>query len=104
MVKVSVIVPVFNARDYVVPCVESLLSQTLDDIELVFVDDHGSDDSMDVIHRMAEDNAGKKSKAVPLHYRIPAVCRIRLTRDGQRLLEARIPVFQLGTETTFPQK
>lgn len=60
MVKVSVIVPVFNARDYVVPCVESLLSQTLDDIELVFVDDHGSDDSMDVIHRMAEANAGKK--------------------------------------------
>lgn len=51
-----------------------------------------------------EDNAGKKSKAVPLHYRIPAICRVRLTRDGQRLLETRIPVFQLGTETTFPQK
>lgn len=51
-----------------------------------------------------EDNAGKKSKVAPLHYRIPAICRVRLTRDGQRLLETRIPVFQLGTETTFPQK
>ena len=60
MAKVSVIVPVYNARDYVVPCVESLLGQTLDDIEIVFVDDHGTDDSMDVIRRITDAWSDKK--------------------------------------------
>ncbi len=50
-------------------------------------------------------DAGKsKSKVEPLHYRIPAVCRVRFTRDGQRLLETRLPVYQLGTEVQYISK
>ena len=47
--------------------------------------------------------SGKKSKAAPLRYRIPTVCQVRFTRDGQRLIEARIPVYQLGMEAQYSQ-
>lgn len=33
--KVSVIVPVYNAESYLMRCIDSLLSQTLKDIELI---------------------------------------------------------------------
>lgn len=39
MPKVSFIVPVYNVEKYIDQCVESILSQTLKDIELVLVDD-----------------------------------------------------------------
>lgn len=60
MVKVSVIVPVYNAQEYIVPCVESLLGQSLDDIEILLVDDHGTDDSIATVRRYLEGNTGKK--------------------------------------------
>ena len=43
---------------------------------------------------------GKESSTV--HYRIPAITRCRLVQDGRTLLESRIPVYQLGEESTFP--
>lgn len=60
MIKVSVIVPVFNARDYIIPCVESLMGQTMDEIEVIFVDDHGSDSSMDAVRTHVGGYSGKK--------------------------------------------
>lgn len=60
MVKVSVIVPVYNTRDYIVTCMESLMNQTLDDIEVIFVDDHGSDDSISVVRNCMDAYTGPK--------------------------------------------
>lgn len=61
MAKVSIIVPVYNARDYIVTCMESLMNQTMDDIEVIFVDDHGTDDSIEVARRRVEAYDGPKS-------------------------------------------
>jgi len=47
--KVSVIVPVWNPGSGIGRCIESLRFQTLEDIEMIFVDDCGTDDSMDVV-------------------------------------------------------
>ena len=44
-----------------------------------------------------------KGKVTPVRYRIPAICRVKLTRDGIRLTESRIPVYQLGTEAYLVQ-
>ena len=44
----------------------------------------------------------KKGKGPVLHYRIPAVCEVRLTEDGVPLCEARVPIYQLGKESTLP--
>lgn len=51
MVKVSVIVPVFGVAKYIEKCTESLLAQSLDEMEFIFVDDHGGDDSIELVRR-----------------------------------------------------
>jgi glycosyltransferase involved in cell wall biosynthesis len=43
--KISIIVPVFNVVNYLSECLESILSQTYSNIEVVLVDDGSTDDS-----------------------------------------------------------
>ena len=54
--KVSVIIPVWNPGPGINRCVESLRSQTLQDIEMIFVDDCGTDGAMDVIRAAAAED------------------------------------------------
>lgn len=49
MVKVSVIVPCFNAEKYISKALDSLLSQTLDDMEIIVINDGSSDNSKEII-------------------------------------------------------
>ena len=49
-VKVSILVPFYNVEKYVGRCVESLFTQTYQNIEYVFVNDCTPDKSMDVIN------------------------------------------------------
>ena len=49
MKKVSVIVPVFNVEKYLSKCLESLVNQTLQDIEIVVVNDGSTDNSQKII-------------------------------------------------------
>lgn len=51
--KVSIIVPVWNPGPGISRCVESLRGQTLEDIEMIFVDDCGTDNAMDVVRAAA---------------------------------------------------
>lgn len=44
-VKVSVIVPVYNVKQYLARCIESILRQTMTDFELILVDDGATDGS-----------------------------------------------------------
>lgn len=46
---VSVIIPVFNVRDYISRCADSLMRQTLADVEFIFVDDASPDDSIEIL-------------------------------------------------------
>ena len=43
-----------------------------------------------------------RSKETLVHYRIPVVTRCRVVQDGQVLLETRVPVYQLGEDSTLP--
>ena len=57
MVKVSVIVPVYNSEKYLRECVESIINQTLKEIEILFVDDGSTDRSLAILDEYAsEDN------------------------------------------------
>lgn len=46
MPKISIIIPIFNAEKQITACVNSLLKQTIKDIEVIFVDDHSTDKSI----------------------------------------------------------
>ena len=54
MPKVSVIVPVYNVEKYIDKCLKSLVEQTLDDIEIIVVNDGSTDDSKKVIDNYIE--------------------------------------------------
>ena len=54
MPKVSVIVPVHNTALYLVKCVESIVNQTLKDIEIVLVENASTDNSLELCHQMAD--------------------------------------------------
>ena len=49
MPKVSVIVPVYNVENYVEKCLKSLVKQTLQDIEIIIVNDGSTDNSENII-------------------------------------------------------
>ena len=49
MAKVSVIIPVFNTEKYLKDCLDSILAQTLDDIEVICVNDGSADGSYEIL-------------------------------------------------------
>lgn len=53
-IKVSVIVPVYNNERYVVTCLNSLLAQTLQDVEVICINDGSTDQSSAVLHNFAD--------------------------------------------------
>ena len=53
MVRISVIVPVYNCEDYLEESLGSILNQTFNDIEIICIDDGSSDDSLKILKSIA---------------------------------------------------
>lgn len=51
MTKISIIVPVYNVYDYLERCLNSLVKQTLKDIEIIIVNDGSTDNSEEIINK-----------------------------------------------------
>lgn len=51
MPKVSVIVPVYNVEGYIEKCLDTLVNQTLSDIEIIVVNDGTKDNSMTIVEK-----------------------------------------------------
>ena len=61
MVKVSIVVPVYNVEEYVAKCLDSLVNQTLKDIEIIVVNDGSPDNSQEIIDKYVKKYTNVKS-------------------------------------------
>lgn len=55
-IKISVIIPVYNIKDYVAKCLESLKNQTLDSYEVILIDDGSTDGSEKIVDEYVSDS------------------------------------------------
>lgn len=53
-IKVSVIIPVYNTEKYLEECLDSVMNQTLKDIEIICINDGSTDNSPDILKGYAE--------------------------------------------------
>lgn len=60
MFKVSVIIPVYNAEKYLEESLDSIFNQTLDDIEIICVDDGSTDNSWEMLKDFAANHENMK--------------------------------------------
>lgn len=54
MPKVSIIVPFYNVERYIEKCLETLVNQTLEDIEIILVNDGSKDKSIEIVNKFLE--------------------------------------------------
>lgn len=59
MEKISIVVPMFNVSSYLISCLDSLLCQTYQNIEIIGVDDRSTDGSPDIFSSYLFDNRFK---------------------------------------------
>ena len=54
MTKISIIIPIYNVEKYLPLCFESLISQTLKEIEIICINDGSTDNSLEVVKKYAQ--------------------------------------------------
>ena len=54
--KVSVIIPVYNVEEYLRECLDSVINQTLKEIEIICVDDGSTDSSLEILKEYAKND------------------------------------------------
>ena len=62
-VLISIIVPIYNVKDYLAKCIESIIHQTYQNLEIILVDDGSTDGSSQICDTYAE----KDSRIVVIH-------------------------------------
>ena len=63
MIKVSIVVPVYNVKKYLRQCLDSIVNQTLKEIEIICVDDGSTDSSGEIL----DEYANKDSRIRVIH-------------------------------------
>ena len=59
-IKVSVILPVYNKAPFLVQCIDGILAQTLDDIEIICINDGSTDESLSILKKYEEKDSRVK--------------------------------------------
>lgn len=52
----SIIIPLYNAQEYIIECLESCIKQSFTNIEILVVDDCGMDNSINIVQRYAKED------------------------------------------------
>ena len=56
MAKVSVVIPVYNTEKYLIQCLNSIINQTLLDIEIILIDDGSTDESGNICDQFSKED------------------------------------------------
>ena len=62
-IKISVVIPVYNVEPFIKQCLDSLINQTLKEIEIILVDDCSTDSSGEI----CDEYAAKDNRVVVIH-------------------------------------
>ncbi|MCQ2267595.1 MAG: glycosyltransferase [Bacteroidaceae bacterium] len=68
MVKVSVIIPIYNVENYIERCAHSLFQQTLEDIEFIFINDCTPDNSIVKLEKVLTKYPYRKNNTQIIHF------------------------------------
>ena len=63
MPKVSIIVPIYGVEKYIKQCLDSIINQSLEDIEIILIDDGSKDNCPAII----DDYASKDTRIIAIH-------------------------------------
>ena len=75
--RISIVVPVYNAADYILETIEMVRKQTYENFELILVDDASTDNSAQLIEgAISSDNRIKLIKKCSNYINITIICRI----------------------------
>ena len=67
--KVSVIIPIYNVEKYLAECIDSVINQTLNEIEIICINDGSTDNSLKIIKEYAKkDNRIKIKTPINVMY------------------------------------
>nr|WP_230107716.1 glycosyltransferase family 2 protein [Campylobacter lari] len=79
MSQISIILPTYNVEKYIARALDSCINQSFEDIEIIVVDDNGSDKSIDI----AKEYASKDKRIKIIH-----------NEENLKLLRARVKVLK----------
>ena len=94
---VSVIVPIFNVEGYLSRCLESIVSQTYSDLEIILVDDGSTDNSGSI----CDEYAGKDIRIKVIHQENSGLPEAR--NSGLRVAKGDYIIMPDGDDVLHPQ-
>ena len=83
MPQVSIITPCYNASRFISQTIDSVLTQTFTDWEMIIVDDGSKDDSSDIVEKYV-----KKDSRIRLSNSRTAALQMRATMESEKQLAA----------------
>ena len=69
MPKVSIIIPVYNAKKFIKECLVNCMTQTLEDIEIIVVDDKSTDNTVELVKAVMREDSRIKLIELDKNYR-----------------------------------
>ena len=57
MPKISIIVPIYNTAKYLKRCLDSIMQQSLEDIEIIAINDGSTDNSLEILQKLSKKDA-----------------------------------------------
>ncbi|MBP3695654.1 MAG: glycosyltransferase [Thermoguttaceae bacterium] len=95
--KISVIVPVFNVEKYLRECLDSVVNQTLRELEIICVDDGSTDSS----GRILDEYAARDERFIVIHQENQGLSGARNT--GLKVFQGEFVIFLDSDDTWVPE-